>query len=99
MSHDSVIIRLLSPRAKLPQPGCHTAVVTGKRYTAKEAMDAGFINEVSPDNSKLVERAVHVGEKFSQTGVDRAFLSDFKHDLYHSLCYSLQQFPLVISHI
>ena len=86
-------------RAKLPQPGCHTAVVTGKRYTAKEARDAGFINEVFLDNSKLVERAVHVGEKLSQTEVDRAFLSDFKHDLYHSLCLSLKQSPVVISHM
>ena len=87
-------------RAKLPQPGCHVAVVTGKRYTAKEARDAGFINEVSLDNySKLVERAVHLGEELSQSDVDRIFLSDYKHDLYHSLCYSLKQSPVVISHI
>ena len=51
------------------------------------------------DNSKLVERAVHVGEKLSQTDVDKAFLSDFKHDLYHSLYVSLEQSPVVISHI
>ena len=90
---------LLLHRAKLPQPGCHVAVVTGKRYTAKEARDAGFINEVSLDNSKFMERAVHLGENLSQSDVDRIFLSDFKHDLYHSLCHSLKQSPVVISHI
>ena len=95
----STSLIVLVCRAKLPQPGFHIAVVTGKRFSAKEAKDAGFISDVSQDNSTLMKRAIHVGDKLSLIGVDRSFLSDFKQYIYHNLSYSLKQSPIIMSHI
>jgi len=65
--------------AKLPKATLHDAAVTGRRYTAAQALAAGIVEEVA-DEADVLERAVQ--RAAANAGKDRSVIGTHKRMLY-----------------
>ena len=69
-------------------------VVTGKRYSAEEGKEAGFINKVVPAN-----RDFDVADFKMEAGLEKGALLTMKHDFYYNLCQILTNGNYFNSHL
>jgi enoyl-CoA hydratase/carnithine racemase len=65
--------------ARLPWPAVQEAMITGRRYTAEQALAAGIVDEVL-DESELVDRAVEVAAPLAAK--DRSVIAAHKQLLF-----------------
>ena len=69
-------------------------VVTGKRYSADEGKEAGFIDKVVPANGDF-----DVADFKVEVGLEKGALLTMKHNFYYNLCQILTNANSFNSHL
>ncbi len=79
-------------RAKIPQSEHMNCIVMGKRYTAKQALEAKIIH-YSCKGNELMNKAMELSRQFIKQEYDSEALQQLKFDLYHREYRSLGENP------
>ena len=64
----------------------------GKRFTGKQAMEAGIVHAVCP-GSDLLNKALELSEKLIKEKYNPESLQQLKKDLYYKVLKSLREHP------
>jgi Delta3-Delta2-enoyl-CoA isomerase len=65
--------------AKLPRPALHDAILTGRRYDASDALVAGIVHHVAPEDA-VVDKAIELATALADK--NRTVLAEHKRLLY-----------------
>jgi enoyl-CoA hydratase/carnithine racemase len=74
--------------AKLPRGAYHESIVTGRRYAAEDAREAGIVDEFAPE-AHLLERAVALASRHA--GKNRRALAALKRGMYERTLAVLEE--------
>lgn len=72
-------------RIKMSPTALRTAVLTGKKFTCKEAFEAKIIDEVVMERSDLMNRGIEFAETLSKLSHNRPNYRRLKYDLYYEI--------------
>lgn len=76
--------------ARLSPPVAHEAMITGRRYTASQAVEARIVDEAASED-RVVARAVEIAS--SLAGKPRETVAGIKRQMYGDVLEDLEQLP------
>ena len=72
-------------RIKMTPTALRTAVLTGKKYSCKEALEAKIVDEMVMKRADLMERGIGFAEALSKLSHNRPNYKRLKYDLYYEI--------------
>lgn len=78
--------------ARLPRAAAHDAIITGRRYTADDALQVGIVEHAEPEE-RVLERAVELAA--AMAGKDRSVIATHKQLLFGDVATTCGWAPVI----